>query len=183
MDRELVSTLLKVALPLVAIIAVLASSRARGISPTEDLRLVWPKPSTTLVWIVAWIAWVAIGEVATRAFGLAQAQPWIGYSPLVVVLRVAALGVLGPAAEEIVMRGLVFFRLSRTRLGPTGAIGLTAAAWALMHIQYDAKSMLLVFLDGLVLGLARHRARSTYLPIVLHSLGNLFSIWQSLSSR
>lgn len=113
MDRELVSTLLKVALPLVAIIAVLASSRARGISPTEDLRLVWPKPSTTLVWIVAWIAWVAIGEVATRAFGLAQAQPWIGYSPLVVVLRVAALGVLGPAAEEIVMRGLVFFRLSQ----------------------------------------------------------------------
>lgn len=183
MDRELAATLLKVALPTFAIVVVLVSTRVRGISPTEDLRLVWPKPSQTLLWIAIWIAWCALGEVATRAFGLAQAQPWIGYSPLVVVLRIAALGVLGPAAEELVMRGLVFFRLSRTRLGAPGAIVLAAAAWALMHIQYDAKSVRLIFLDGLVLGLARHRARSTYLPIVLHSMGNLFSIWQSLSSR
>ena len=182
MDRELTSTLLKLALPTFAIVAVLVASRARGLSLRDDLRLVWPKPTTTLLWIAIWVAWVALGELATRLFDLAQARPWTGYSPLVVILRIAALGVLGPAAEEILMRGLIFFRLSRTRLGPPGAIILGAAGWALMHYQYDAKSMALIFLDGLVLGLARHRAQSTYVPIAMHSLGNLFSIWQSLSS-
>lgn len=181
MDRELSATLLKVAFPIIGIVAVMVATKARGFSPREDLRLVWPKPSTTFLWIGIWIVWVALGEVATRLFDLAQARPWTGYSFLVVVLRIAAIGILGPAAEEILMRGLIFFRLSRTRLGSAGAIVLGAAGWALMHYQYDAKSMALIFLDGLVLGLARHRARSTYVPIVMHSLGNLFSIWQSLS--
>jgi membrane protease YdiL (CAAX protease family) len=181
MSSDLAATLLKLAIPLLAIVFMLAVSRARGFSAQDDLRLVWPAPPVVLAWIGIWIVWVALGEAATRAFGLAQAQPWRDYAPLVVVLRIAAIGVLGPAAEEILMRGIVFFRLSRTRVGVPGAIVLAAAGWALLHLDYDAKTKLLIFADGLVLGLARHRARSTYVPVVMHSLGNLFSIWQSLS--
>ncbi|MFN8177519.1 MAG: CPBP family intramembrane glutamic endopeptidase [bacterium] len=180
MNHDLSSTLLKVALPVFAIVVALVVSRARGISATEDLRLTWPRPRVVLAWIAVWAAWCALGEVATRVLGLAQAQPWKEYAPLVVILRVTALGVLGPAAEEILMRGLVFFRLSRTRLGPAGAIVACAAIWSLLHLGYDAKTKGLIFADGIVLGLARHRSRSTYVPVVMHSLGNLFSIWQSL---
>lgn len=180
MDPVLQSTLLKVALPATIIAVVLVASKVRGFSWGEDLRLVWPRPSLVLLWLVLWVAWVALGELAIRVFGMPPPAPWEAYSPLVFVLRVAAIGILGPASEEMLMRGLIFFRISRTRLGATGAIVICAAAWAAMHYRYDFQTITLIFLDGIVLGMARHHTRSTNVPIVMHSLGNLFSIWQSL---
>jgi membrane protease YdiL (CAAX protease family) len=56
-----------------------------------------------------------------------------------------------------------------------------AAGWAAVHFQYDPATRVLIFLDGLVLGTARLRSRSTYVPIVMHALGNLYSIYQSLA--
>jgi membrane protease YdiL (CAAX protease family) len=70
--------------------------------------------------------------------------------------------------------------LRRTRLGIFGAIALTAALWAAIHMQYEPATLALIFIDGLVLGAARHYTRSLYLPIFMHVIGNLFSIWQSL---
>lgn len=80
------------------------------------------------------------------------------------------------------MRGVIFHRLSQTRVGDRGAVVLTAAAWAMAHVQYDRWTIGFIFLDGLVLGAARLRSRSTCVPIVMHGLGNLFSISQSLRS-
>jgi membrane protease YdiL (CAAX protease family) len=180
MDHDLQSTLLKVAIPVALIAFVLLVSRLRRFSLREDLRLVWPRPKLLLLWLAVWIGWMALGEVAIRVFGMEQPAPWRDYSPLVVALRILAIGVLGPAAEEIVVRGLLFFRLARTRLGPAGAVLLCAAGWAALHYRYEWGTILLIFLDGVVLGLARWQARSTNLPIVMHSLGNLLSIWQSL---
>jgi len=180
MDPDLQSTLLKVAVPVALIAFVLLVSRSRRFSPREDLRLVWPRPKLLLLWLALWIGWMAAGEVAIRVFGMEQSAPWRDYSPLVIALRILAIGVLGPAAEEIVVRGLVFFRLARTRLGPAGAILLGAGGWAVLYYHYHWGTILMVFLDDVVLGLARWHARSTNLPTVLHSLGNLLSIWQSL---
>jgi len=181
MSPDLVPTLVKLALPCLAIVAVLAITRWRGISWRGDLALAWPKPAVTAAWVGIWILWVALGEIAIRLFGLAQAAPWKPYPPAIVLMRIVAIGLLGPAAEEIVVRGIVFYRISLTRLGPTGAIVLGAAAWAAAHVQYDMMTVLLIFLDGLVLGTARLRSRSTFLPILMHALGNLFSISQSLA--
>jgi len=181
MNPDLGSTLLKLALPCLAIAVVLAISRWRGISWKDDLALVWPKPTVTATWVAIWIGWVILGEFAIRTFGLAQAAPWKPYPLLIIVLRIVAIGLLGPAAEEIVVRGVLFFRIGRTRLGPIGAIVIGAAGWAAAHVQYDGMTMLLIFLDGLVLGTARLRSRSTCVPIVMHALGNLISICQSLA--
>ena len=38
----------------------------------------------------------------------------------------------------------------------------------------------MIFLDGLLLGAARHRSRSTFVPMLLHVVANLYSILQSL---
>ena len=55
-----------------------------------------------------------------------------------------------------------------------------AAEWAAMHVQYDWRTMAMIFAAGLVLGVAREKSCSTFVPIVLHVLGNLYSIAQSL---
>ena len=180
MSPDLAPTLVKVALPTVAIAAVLAISRWRGISWKEDLGLRWPKPAVLALWLAVWIVWVAFGEVATKAFGLDDAVPWKPYPLPIILLRIAAIGLLGPAAEELVVRGIVYYRIGRTRLGPIGAIVAGAALWAAAHVQYDWPTVMLIFLDGLVLGAARHRSRSTFVAMLMHALGNLYSIAQSL---
>ena len=48
-----------------------------------------------------------------------------------------------------------------------------------MHYRYEPMTIGLIFADGLILGAARHHGRSTWLPVVMHSLGNLISIYQS----
>src|SRR5688572_24518116 len=123
-----------------------------------------------------WIAWVAVEEVAIRLLHLDQARPWPQKDVAIIALRVAAIGVLGPIAEELVCRGLLLGRLMTTRLGVYGSVALIAAAWALVHVQYAWPTLLMIFLDGLILGTARVRSRSVYVPIAMHMAGNLFSI-------
>jgi membrane protease YdiL (CAAX protease family) len=182
MDPILGTLLTKVAPPAFAIVVVLWVSKLRGISWSDGIGLVWPRPRVLVAWIGFWVAWMAATELAGQALHLEPPAPWKGFSLPVILLRVLAIGFLGPAAEEIVMRGVIFHRLARTRVGDRGAVVLTAAAWAMAHVQYDRWTIGFIFLDGLVLGTARLRSRSICVPIVMHSLGNLFSIAQSLRS-
>lgn len=180
MDADLQPTLLKLAIPLLTIVMVLVAARVRGIAWKSGLGLTWPAPRLFAVWMGIWIAWMVVGEIVTRVFGFGEATPWREYAPFIVVLRILAIGLAGPAAEEIVVRGILFFRLRATRLGPNGAILVCAAAWALMHYRYDPPTIALIFADGIVLGLARHRTGSTLVTVAMHSVGNLYSIYQSL---
>ena len=85
-----------------------------------------------------------------------------------------------PIAEELALRGFLLPWLRNTRLGVWDAIAVCAALWSATHVQY-APALLLIFVDGLMLGAARHVCRSIWVPIVMHIAGNLFSISQSLA--
>src|SRR3989304_10486167 len=109
MDPLLRSTLLKVAWPVVAISIVLLVSAKRGISRRDDLGLALPKGPALALWIGLWLGWILASEVLIRQLGLEQAPAWLHYPLLILVLRILAIGVLGPIAEELAMRGIVFF--------------------------------------------------------------------------
>jgi len=179
MNPLLSATLLKLAIPLATIAAVLVLVRRRGLDWRGELGLVAPRPAPAALWLTAWIGWLALSEWAIVAWGLEQARPWPDYPPLIVALRVAAIGLAGPAAEELVFRGVAIGRLRRTRLGTRGAVVLAAVGWAAVHVQYGPATMLQIAADGLLLGAARVTTGSVYVPIAMHALGNLFSIWQS----
>lgn len=177
---DLQSTLLKVALPVFVIGVIVLAARRRGL----DLRdaFAWRRPSVAsfAAWLAVWIAWMAATEALGATFGIAQPRPWPPMAPLLVGLRIAAIGVLGPLAEELLFRGLLYFRLSRTKLGELGSVVVIAAIWAAIHFQYDLPTVAFVFADGIVLGLARRQSHSIATPAAMHVLGNLFSIYQSL---
>ncbi|QQR73474.1 MAG: CPBP family intramembrane metalloprotease [Holophagales bacterium] len=180
MDSLLRTTLLKLAVPAAAIAIALVVSRLRGISWRENLGFRIPSARATLGWLAIWAGWIAAGELLIRALDLDQAKAWPEYPPLVVGLRILAIGLVGPVAEELVMRGLVLDRLRRTALGAAGAIGVVAVFWALLHWSYGPGTLALIAADGILLGIARHRTGSLWVPIGMHVLGNLFSIGQSL---
>lgn len=181
MDSLLSSTLLKLALPVAGTTIGLLVARRRGISLPEDVGLRRPAVAHLLGWLGIWTAWVAVSEVLVRALGLEQAQPWPEYPALIVAPRVLAIGIAGPVLEELLFRGFLLDRLRRTALGTTGAIALLAVGWAGIHYRYGVGSVVLIAFDGVLLGFARTRGGSLWIPIAMHALGNLFSISQSLA--
>ena len=86
-----------------------------------------------------------------------------------------AVIVAAPLGEEFVFRGFLFRGLERSRAGATGAVLLSALGWALLHIQYDLYGMGTIFVAGLLLGLARLKTRSLYVPIMMHATWSLIA--------
>jgi len=80
--------------------------------------------------------------------------------------------ILAPVTEEVLFRGFLLPSWSRSRLGPIGAIAVTSAVFAAVHIQYDLCGMIAVGLAGCVYGWLRLRSGSLLPPILAHCVGN-----------
>jgi membrane protease YdiL (CAAX protease family) len=81
--------------------------------------------------------------------------------------------VIGPAFEELLFRGFVFKGLQESRVGPVGAVVLTAFFWAVFHPMYHPFLMVLIFVDGLILGVIRWKSGSLVPGVLYHCLGNV----------
>lgn len=94
------------------------------------------------------------------------------HDPVVLVL---GIGVLPALFEEALVRGLLYGSL-RQIADEHLAVALSAGTFTLMHMQYPAPILLLVLMLGVVLGYARSRTGSIWLPVGLHMLNNLVSL-------
>jgi membrane protease YdiL (CAAX protease family) len=81
--------------------------------------------------------------------------------------------VAAPLYEETFFRGFMFRGIRQSRLGATGALLITAAVWALMHVQYDAFTVAQIFAGGILLGAARLKTGSIYTTLAMHALWGL----------
>lgn len=174
----LAPTLAKVLIPLAVIVIVLRISRRRGVAWDDTLGI--RAPGRVAVGLALWAAYVAwmLGTNAAMGWrGPWDFTVWRLTPPAIAALRVLAVGVLGPASEELVVRGLLFGRLVRTRLGVWGTILLTSAGWALLHYTYTPGVIAVIFVSGLLLALARYRTGSLLFPVLMHVTWNLFAVW------
>jgi membrane protease YdiL (CAAX protease family) len=181
MSDLLLSTLAKVLLPAAGIVAMLFAARRRKISFADDLGLKAPKLGVAALCIALWILLIAIEEHFSGSIEDTHAKRWPDYPALIIVLRVLAIGFIGPIAEELAFRGLLMAALRRMRVGVPWAILLAAALWSIIHLQYSPLLLALIVVDGIALGSARYFSGSLYVPIAMHIVGNLFSIYQSLA--
>jgi membrane protease YdiL (CAAX protease family) len=94
-------------------------------------------------------------------------------------LLLIAFCVAAPITEEFAVRGFLFRGWSRSFLGPIGAILLSSALWAAMHVQYDWYYVCEVFLIGLIFGYLRQRSGSTWLTVITHGFCNLAILGQT----
>jgi membrane protease YdiL (CAAX protease family) len=97
-----------------------------------------------------------------------------------VVVFILALVVAAPVMEELLFRGFLLRGYAASRLGPVGAVLLTSAAWASMHVQYEVFYVVQIFILGCVFGWLRLRSGSTTLTLILHGLVNLTAITQTV---
>ncbi|HKU61977.1 MAG TPA: CPBP family intramembrane glutamic endopeptidase [Gemmatimonadales bacterium] len=174
-------TLLRVAAELLALVVLCVVLRARGQPLREVLALVPPRPGTLAAWVAAFAVLLAIGELLQPILGLSPVHPWLDqYGTTELVVRVLGIVLLAPLAEELIFRGALFTRLARTGLEASGAIAVTAAIFAILHLQYGSGSTALILVDGLFYGLARAKTGSVLVPLVCHMLGNTYAAWERL---
>jgi membrane protease YdiL (CAAX protease family) len=169
-------TLAKVLLPAIGIGLMAFVVTKKKLSFAEDIGFRKPIVPVAVAFLALWLVLVAVEELLQAS----TPKPWKELPLLIVALRILAIGIIGPIAEEFAFRGLLMSALMRTRVRVYGAILITAALWAAIHMQYEIGILAILFVDGVVLGMARHYTGSIYVPIAMHIAGNLFSISQSL---
>ena len=179
-DQTWMSALTKLAIPVTGILVMLLIAHYRQFSLREDFGFRGFSISTAAVFLVLWVLLIILEEVTSGVFNLAQARHWPALPLSVVLIRILAIGVIGPVSEEMAWRG-IFFSWINKKLGAAAAIILPTLIWAPLHLQYDSSTQIILIIDGIFLGLARYKTRSIWPPIILHISGNLFSIYQSLT--
>ena len=68
--------------------------------------------------------------------------------------------------------------LAASRVGVVGAIVISSAIWAAMHVQYEPFYMVHIFVIGLLFGYWRWKSGSTILTLILHAIVNACSLAQ-----
>jgi membrane protease YdiL (CAAX protease family) len=138
-----------------------------------------------------------LGLICLLAYGLAvDATAWLSGHPIepafvldtlrtagaagALPLFVLAVAVVAPFSEELAVRGFLYRGFAASWLGSTGAILLTSALWALVHLQYDWFFIGEVFGVGLILGWMRRRSDSTWLTMILHGAYNLMALAEGM---
>jgi len=86
-----------------------------------------------------------------------------------------ALVVATPIFEELLFRGFIFQGIRASPLGSFGAVTITAIAWTLIHHEQDPLEFSMIFILGIMLGIARLRTGSVLLTIMMHMVNNLIS--------
>lgn len=176
-----VATIVSMPAPL-AVIAVAA--RLRGYAVGDYLALSWPKRADLIVGCVFIAILLPLGDLSSWLTGRDVVPPAVieayrsARSSGTLMLLAAALIVAAPLMEELLFRGFLFPGYARSRLGPWGAIAITSAAWAAMHVQYETFYIVQIFVLGCAFGWLRWRSGSTLLTVILHAIVNALALAQ-----
>jgi uncharacterized protein len=161
------------------------AARRRGWSARAYLALIFPRRGEAAFGLACFVALLVALDLLSLAFGRDVVPPFMveAYTSArnsgSLVLLIIAVVVAAPITEEIAFRGFLFRGLAASFVGVPGSLALTAAAWTVMHIQYDFFLLTHILLIGLLLGWLRWASGSTVLTIGLHALANLVATLQA----
>ena len=176
-DGAAIAILIFISTPVQVALTALFAQRT-GASATDYLGLKWPRQSELIVGVAAAIAFIVGGNLITWLLGrniVTDFQVDIyrsAGSSLWLALLCFAVVVVTPIGEETLFRGFLFRGWLRSPNDAWLVIIVTAALWALIHVQYDWFVMFQVFVSGLILGWLRWASGSTILTMLLHGLIN-----------
>lgn len=147
----------------------------RGANIREYLGLNFPTKGQFVFWFSIVLAFLVLSdglsfligepivpEFMSKTYGSLH-SPWIFW---------LALLVAAPLSEEVFFRGFLIKGLSASVVRWYGAVVISSAAWAAIHLQYDLYGVAVIFGLGLVLGAARVKTGSIILTMLLHSFTN-----------
>ena len=157
----------------------------KGMTVGEYLALNRVGMREILVFCAALLAWLVVSdrlavlfrqpvvpEVMIEAYRTAYLPPllWL------------ALIVGAPLSEEVFFRGFLFKGILHSRSGGGGAVLLTSLLWSVVHLQYNAFGVAVIFFTGLLFGYARWKTGSIFPGILMHALMNALATLQVMAT-
>jgi membrane protease YdiL (CAAX protease family) len=133
---------------------------------------------TALLWIGGLVVVLVLSDLLTGALNKPIVPEFVAaiYKTADPVWTIwAATVIAAPLFEETFFRGFLFKGFEASVIGPAGAVLLTSALWAGIHLQYDLYGIASIFVLGLIIGSARVFTGSLYLPLAMHAVTNLIA--------
>ena len=160
-----------IVLLLVIVVYFEKNSHAIGLAPeglTAGIKkgLVW----SALFGLAALVLIIVLHAVGINAFALRMLYTPLPFSNLLVIIYLAAGGVIGPVAEEIFFRGILYGYFRRWGVYP--AVALSTAFFVLPHLN-GGLLPITQLVGGIVFALAYEKEDNLMAPITIHCLGNL----------
>lgn len=173
---------LNIVMMMVSIGLVVFATKKNKLSLKDDIGLVFPKLKTLLIWVALFVLLITLEEYVSSMFVHEEVENWQDkYSTLQIAIRVIGIVILAPISEELIFRGLLYWRIKKSPLKIVGAIVLPALLFSLIHIQYaGVLTFAIIFIDGVFYGLARHFSKSVILAIILHAISNLGAVLERI---
>jgi membrane protease YdiL (CAAX protease family) len=175
------ATLVSAPAAIAVLLVAVGAARCRA---GDYLALRWPPRGDLLPGLGIVVGLLLLGDLSSWLTGRSVVPPFMvdvyesareaGH----LLLLGIALVVAAPLMEEVLFRGFLLPGYAASRLGWAGAIVLTSAAWAVMHLQYEAFFIVQIFILGCVFGWLRWRSGATTLTIILHGFVNLAALLQ-----
>jgi uncharacterized protein len=160
----------------IAMLALAASAKG---NVTEYLGYKLPTRGELVFSIAVLAAMIAAGDAVSWLAGrnvvdrfqsdIYQSAKSVSLLPLLLV----AIAVFVPLSEETLFRGFLMRGWLRSPRSAWPAILVTAALFAIIHVQYDWFLIGQVFAFGVLFGWTRWATGSTILTMVLHAVVNL----------
>ncbi len=131
--------------------------------------------------VLAWLAITFVFVVLFHTFLFVTKHP--GNQPgidltsnkLPLIFWIAAI-VFAPLFEETFFRGFLFKGFWQSRLGIIPTILLMSITWTSLHYEYGILSMIMLFIFGICLGIARYRTNSLLTPLLMHAFWNAIAL-------
>lgn len=127
-----------------------------------------------MMWLLVWLVYSALSFAINT---LAQIEPGEFMRSLNGSRHLGAALVLviaAPLLEELVFRGYLFKAWRHSRLGLSGTLIVTSILFTLLHLgQYGWVYLTMIFSLSILLGLAREKSGSVWVPILIHAANNL----------
>lgn len=159
----------------------LAVKLNKGHTASDYLGLKRVKRNVFLKWMLIFIAVLVASELLTIVLGkdtIPEYMVLIYDSASPKWLLWVAVVIMAPIFEEVCFRGFLLEGLSRTVFKPYGAIVITAAIWAAIHVQYEFYYIAMIFIWGLIFGVCKLKTGSLYLPVAMHIMANFIAMAQ-----
>lgn len=150
----------------------------KGFSIKEYLCLNVPTSKTLLTWVAVLVLIILVEDVTTYLLGkevVPQTMIDTYNSSRYGFLMLLCVLLLAPISEEVIFRGFMLMGMKPKEGCPVWIIMFVSLLWAMLHIQYDIYYMAIVFISGILFGVAQVRTNSIIVPITLHFVGNLIA--------
>lgn len=165
------------------LLALLGIVKARPGATFADSLAAEPPPAGWMrTWIPALLVFAVASDMLTWVLGKPIVPEFmqVAWATAEKVSLTIAVAAVAPVTEELIFRGFLISGLRPTRLGASGAVLVSAFAWAAIHGQYGFYEMATIFALGVLLGTARMKTGSVLVPIALHALSNVISTVETM---